>query len=179
MQILINKSFGNNRETILWLFLGAHSWLHQDNVQFDPKAFQGVVSCCQFVDYGKERDYINELVGSVSQTDRVRLIKQIVQRAPEFGVCSYLGSYIFNYFVIRDKAEANLMLSVLLEEITMSRLQYIFEFAISAAVAQYQRTEITSIEFTMSEKYGDKLMRTELDLYKLLKGEEVATSSLD
>jgi hypothetical protein len=179
MQSLINKIFQNKCEAIVWLFLGAHSWLHQDHVEFDSKAFEGVVSCCQFVDYGKERDYINELVGSVSQNDRIWLIKEIVQRAPEFGVCSYLGSYIFNYFVMRDKAETNLMLSVLLEEITMSRLQYIFEFAISMTVAQYQRAEITSIEFTMSEKYCDKLMRTELALYKLLKREEVATSSLD
>jgi hypothetical protein len=179
MQILINKSFGNKCEAILWLFLGAHSWHHQDYVQLDPKAIQGVVFCCQSVRYRKERDYINELVGSVSQNDRVQLIKQIVQRASEFGVCSYLGSYLFNYFVIRDKAEANLMLSVLLEEITMSRLQYIFEFAISAAFAQYQRAEATSVEFTMSEKYADKLMRTELDLYKFLKREKVTVSSLD
>ena len=112
MQSLINKSFENKREALLWLFLGAHSWLHQDHVERDSKAFQRVLSCCQFVDYGKEREYI-------------------------------------------------------------------FEFAISAEFDEYQGAEATPIELTMSEKCADKLMRTELTLYRHLKGEEAAVSPLD
>ena len=174
---LIDKSFRNKGEALLWLFLGAHRWFHEVYVETDPMVFEDTVDCCHFVEYGREREYVKESVGSISQNDRIWLLEQIVQRAPEYGVCRYLGTYLFKYFVIRDTAEADLMLSVLVKEITTSRLQYMFEFAVSLAVRVYQQSEeVNRLDLKISKKYADKLMRPELALYSLLKGQKALTS---
>jgi hypothetical protein len=174
---LIDKSFRNKGEALLWLFLGAHGWFHEVYVETDPMVFEDTVGCCHFEEYGREQEYVKESVGSISQNDRIWLLEQIVQRAPEYGVCRYLGTYLFKCFVIRDTTEADLMLSVLVKEITTSRLQYMFEFAVSLAVRVYQQSEeVNRLDLKISKKYAGKLMRPELALYSLLKGQTALTS---
>jgi len=51
-------------------------------------------------------------------------------RAPEFGVCRFLGAYLFNYFVIgtldlscfKDVEEADIMFLTILQGMCGSRL---------------------------------------------------------
>jgi hypothetical protein len=137
-QRLINMSFKNKYEALIWLFLGAHHWFHA--IQLDRWDSDGRDNfCCTTESHGCERKFIMELISSASFQDRIWIVRQIVRRASQFGVCKELGANIFNYFVIHDLSQADIIFSILLDEICDSRLQYYFEFAISLAITEYER----------------------------------------
>ena len=125
--------------------------------------------CCPVVTYeGCEREYIINLLASLSRHDRIWTMKQIIQKAPEFGVCRNLGANIFNYFVLFDLKDIDAIMCVLLEEIIATPLQYFFEYAISMAIADYQCIEgVPSLRLYKAREYGRKLIRTDLDLARL------------
>jgi hypothetical protein len=55
---------------------------------------------------------------------------------------------------------------ILLEEIVGSPLQYLFEYAISTAIAEHQNTEgVFPLVLDEARKFGPKLLRKDLDLY--------------
>jgi hypothetical protein len=169
---LIKMNFETKSDALIWLFLGAHHWFHST----DPSRFDSDGSdnfCCTNESYGCERKFIVELISSILPNDRIWAIQKIIRRAPEFGVCRELGANIFNYFVIHDLTQADKVFSTLLNEMCGSRLQYIFEYAISLAIAEYLRVN-TTIPFKLdtSRKYADKLLRKDLELYSLLTGSE-------
>ena len=169
---LIDRSFNTEREALLWLFLGAHHWFHETQSRLeDVDGDETVFRCCKDQSYGFERKYVAGCVGSLSQQDKIWVIEQLVRHAPEFGACRDLGANIFNYFVASD-CEADLMLTTLLKEICNTRLQYLFEYSISIAIAEYKLRENTSaLNFQMARKYKFKLLLPETNLYFLLSGE--------
>lgn len=68
-------------------------------------------------------------------------------------------------------AEADLMLSILLKEICTSRLQFLFEYAISVAITDYKMQDnAPALEFEMAKRYNDNLLRRDMNLYCLLSG---------
>jgi hypothetical protein len=72
-----------------------------------------------------EEKYLADLISSVSTNDRVRIVQNIVRKAPEFGVCRQLGESVFKYFVLRDAEEMYLIASTLLRKILDSeRMSY-------------------------------------------------------
>jgi len=107
---------------------------------------------------------------SISREDRIWILQQIIRRAPEFQSCGDLSANLFNCFVVRDFAEANIMLSILIDEISCSRLQYLFEDAISIAIDEYRRRNRTHLEFKAARGLSDKLIRKDMNLYILLNG---------
>ena len=118
---------------------------------------------------GCEREYLANLVASLSRDDRIWTIKQIIRRAPEYGVCRNLGANIFNYFVLHDLNDVDAMMCILLEEIIASPLQYLFEYAISVAIADYQHREgVPPLKLNKAREYGPRLLRKDLDLSTLL-----------
>ena len=130
------------------------------------KPFFDVVRISHMVLRGKA-----ECVGSLSQPNRIWVIEQLVRRAPEFGACRDLSANIFNYFVASD-CGADLMLTTLLTEICNTRLQYLFEYSISIAIAEHKLRENSSaLNFQMARKYKFKLLCPETNLYFLLSGE--------
>ena len=97
----IKQSFENKRYSLVWLFLGSHKWF---NLETSPEeVIDNEIShdqCCPAVTYdGCDREYLIDLVASTSDHDRIWAMKQIIRRAPEFGICRNLGFNIFNYFV--------------------------------------------------------------------------------
>ena len=66
------------------------------------------------------------------------------------------------------------MMCILLEEIIGSPLQYLFEYAISIAIAEYQNTEgVSPLVLDEARKFGPKLLRKNLDLYTLIGNVEI------
>ena len=169
---LIEQCFKTKREALFWLFLGAHHWFHETQPRReDPEFPDDVPNCCRNLPYGLEREYVSGLMESISRQDRIWLVEQLVRHASEFGRCRDLCANIFNYFVVRDMAEADLMLSILLKEICTSRLQFLFEYAISVAIADYKMQDnAPALEFEMAKRYNDNLLRRDMNLYCLLSG---------
>ena len=84
----------------------------------------------------------------VSGDDRIWLVQQIVRNAPEFGGCRHLGANLFNYFVIRNT------------QICSSRLQLVFEDAISLAITEYKRDgENPPLKLGGAEIFADQLLQ--------------------
>ena len=78
--------------------------------------------CCPIVTYeGREREYIINLLASLSRHDRIWTMKQIIQKAPEFGVCRNLGANIFNYFVLFDLKDVDAIMLGLHIYITLAQ----------------------------------------------------------
>lgn len=126
--------------------------------------------------HGCEREFVMEYISSISPQDRIHIVRQIVRRAPRFGVCRELGANIFSYFVVYDLTQADIVLSTLLDEIRDSRLQYNFEYAISLAITEYQRENgVILFKLEMSRKYMDSLLRKDTELYSLLKRSNMNT----
>lgn len=66
------------------------------------------------------------------------------------------------------------MMCILLEEIIGSPLQYLFEYAISIAIADYQSTEgVSPLVLDNARKYEVQLLHKELDVYTLLRNIEI------
>jgi hypothetical protein len=58
---------------------------------------------------------------------------------------------------------------ILLEEIIVLPLQYLFEYAISIAIAEYRNTEgVSPLVLDEAQKFRRKLLRKDLDLNTLL-----------
>lgn len=169
---LIKMNFKTKHDALIWLFLGAHHWFHStDFSRFDNDGSDNF--CCFRKSYGCERKFVVELISSILLKDRIWAVQKIIRRAPEFGVCRELGANLFNYFVIHDLTQADKVFNTLLDEVCGSRLQYIFEYAISLAIAEYLRVN-SPIPFKLdtSRKYADRLLRKDLELYSLLTGSE-------
>jgi hypothetical protein len=119
-------------------------------------------------DHGDEV-YLVRLVASLSKQDRIWTVRQIIRKAAVHGVCRNLAANVFNYFVLRDLKEADAIMYILLEEVIGSPLQYLFEYAISIAIAEYRNTEgVSPLVLDEAQKFRPKLLRKDLDLYTLL-----------
>lgn len=173
VETLIDKSFKNTREALVWLFLGAHSWFHETGERMQDEDEVASRYCCSLTTTGFEAEFLNERMGSISRGDRIWILEQIIRRASEFQSCRDLGANLFTYFVVRDLAEADTMLSILVDEISHSRLQYLFEYAISIAIGEYRRQNETPLEVKATRSLADKLMRTDMNLYSLLTNSDV------
>jgi hypothetical protein len=175
VETFIKRTFKDKRNSVIWMFLGAHQWFREKKPRKEEPDHIRRGLCCSWVMYdGRERDYITELVASVSKADRIWIMRQIIRRAPEYGVCRDLGANVFNYFVLHDLKEVDAMMCILLEEIIGSPLQYLFEYAISIAIAEYQNMEgVSPLVLDEARKFGAKLLRKSLDLYTLVGNVEI------
>lgn len=177
----INQTFVETRVALVWLFLGAHNWFTRYSRRENDRDHWGSGGCCSG-DGGCERDYTVKMVESLSKNDRGWTMRQIIRtrKAPEHGVCRHLGTNVFNYFVLHDFGEVDGMLCILLEEIIGSALQYLFEYAISTAIAVYVHTkgELSPTDFCHSPKYWPQLLRNELYRCALLGNPECKYRSL-
>jgi hypothetical protein len=168
VESLIKTVFCNRRECLLWLFLGAHGWYDDYVLYRDDPETEAETYCCSPM-AGRERQFIRDELGSLSRGDRIWLVRRILELAPEYGVCRHLGGNIFNYFVCNNREESDIMLAELLEGFVGSRLQYIFEFAISVAIGSYRnRGGECDFIFELSRKYACRLLRKDLELYEIL-----------
>lgn len=181
---LLQQSFDNNREALIWLFLGAHHWTKDpqdpegtntplprtpDAVDEDGEIIHHG-SCCGNMVWGFQEDFLTNTLGSLSQADRLWIMRKIVSLAPEFGVCADLGCNIFNYFVLGcGPDESDTMFSALLDSIIGSTLQYIFEYAISHAISLAEENGgLKCVALTSARKYSGRVDRKNLALYRLV-----------
>src|SRR5271167_633663 len=103
---------------------------------------------------------VSIIMSSISCQERIWTMKQIIRNAPEFGVCRNLGANIFNYFVLHDFNDVDAMTCILLDEIIDTPLQYLFEYAISLAIAAYQNREgANPLLLNNARLYKPKLLR--------------------
>ena len=65
------------------------------------------------------------------------------------------------------------MLSILIDEISYSCLQYLFEYAISIVIDECRRQNKASLEFRAVRRFVNKLIRKDMNLYILLNGSDV------
>lgn len=83
-----------------------------------------------------------------------------------------LWANLFNYFVVPDSAEADVVLSKILEGIIGTRLQYHFEFVITEALVDYDirsgLEDVPQLNLCQARKYKMKLLRQDLELFTLL-----------
>jgi len=171
---LIENSFRTHKQAALWLFLGAHEWLHIPGPDEDMRATNRDPeskdrTCCTPLHWGMEADYMEKLIASFSKSDRIWLIQQIVRYAPEYGQCLSLGGNLYTYFVVRDLPESDVMLATLLDEIIASPLQYAFEHSIGLAISYQSMLEGKVPEISDgTRRYASKLMRRNRELYGLL-----------
>ena len=185
IQPLIDSSFQSTREALLWLFLGAHHWLHDIDsdenlfsvLNADLEAKEPYTCCFRFHFEGRKEQYpVTQMLASQTRDTKVWLLKEIVRMAPEHGQCRDLGGNLFNYFIVPDEVEAELesrdfLFSVLLQEITDSPMQYLFEHSIGLAISYYlQRNGLKKLswDLTRSKGYASKLLRKNRELYKAL-----------
>ena len=173
VETLIDQAFKNTREALVWLFLGAHSWFHETEKRKEDEDEVDSRFCCGWMTIGFESEFISERMASISRDDRIWVLEQIIRRAPEFQSCRDLGANLFNYFVVRDFTESDIMLSILIDEISYSRLQYLFEYAISLAIDEYRRRNKAPLEFKAVRRFANKLLRKDMNLYILLTGSDV------
>jgi len=179
VESFIDRSFKCKREALLWLFLGAHRRFRPKAGRWKEAEYRHLHSCCPSVDYnGCERDYLVKLIATLSEKDRIWAVRQIIRKAPEYGVCRSLAINVFSYFMLHDLKAVDNMMCVLLEEIIGSPLQYLFEYAISIAILEYQNTEeVAPLRLDKACKFSPKLLRKDLDLYAVLRN--VETESLE
>ena len=167
---LIATSFSTKCNALIWLFLGAHHFYRGTAIR-QPDVNASKYICCRWhaVGEGFEQQYLQELIASISLSERVWVIKEIIRLAPEFGICRDLAANLFNYFVLHDKSQADFMFAILLNEIIDTRLQYLFEYAISVAIVDYYGSNgVECLEFKSAREYCPKLLRQDQYLYKLL-----------
>jgi len=178
---LIAQSFDDNREALIWLFLGAHHWLlrgeeSQEMRRPDIDAAGEVIGhgvCCGNMRFGLQDEFLAKRLESLSLADRLWILRKIVSQAPEFGICPDLGGTLFDYFVLGCAPEdSDVMFSALLQSMIGSRLQYLFEYAISVAISAVRNNgdarRLESLALTSARKYSEKLLRKNLELYLLL-----------
>jgi hypothetical protein len=170
---LIAEKFKDNREALLWLFLGGHSWYRpKASRRPDPSIRKGESDlCCREIKFREnETKYLQQQIELLSPEDKEWLLREIIRKAPEYGQCRDLGANIFNYLIVADLELVDVMLEIVLEEIIHSRLQFLFEFSISMALGDYctRKAEQLAAKVNHSRKYKDKLMRPELELFSFL-----------
>ena len=113
----------------MWLFLGAHDWLHLPYIRCYYAEDQ-TRGCCRAPTKNYEREYLTPTIGAISREDRVWTVEQLVRRAPEFAVCRDLGANIYNYFIMRNGEEDKEVQEVFAKEIASSRMRPLFEYPI-------------------------------------------------
>ena len=88
LQDLIATSFSSKCDTLIWLFLGAHQ-IYRGTNKRQPDIEASMDICCRGhkIVEGFEQRYLQELIASISLSERVWVIKEIVRLAPEFGGC--------------------------------------------------------------------------------------------
>jgi hypothetical protein len=180
---LIDSSFQSTNEALLWLFLGAHHWLHdigsESNIFSDRNAdleANEPHTCCFPLRGMVEKESVTQMLHSQSWDNKLWLLKEIVRMAPEHGQCRDLGGNLFNYFIVPEQVEPELergdfIFSVLLQEITDSPMQYLFEHSIGLAISYYlQRNGLEKLPWnlTRSKGHASKLLRRNRELYKAL-----------
>jgi len=181
----LQPPFKNTTESVLWLFLGAYHWLHpRDNSRDsllnsdrEARKHAGKRSCCANFRDGLEREAVSRMIKPLSQKTRIRLLEDIVRKAPEFGQCRDLGGNLFNYFVTSaDFKYIDLMFSVLLQEITDSPIQHLFEPSVGLAISYYmEENDLKKLPWNLAQsiKYVCKLERKNRELYYVLLDFEV------
>jgi hypothetical protein len=156
IESLITRCFPDQRDALVWLFLGAHKGYRGPVIPaLFPLQTGKVYSCCTDSSswFGPETPILGRALGSPEREDRQWILKEILYRAPEFGVCRYLGASLFTYFVIgsfafncfNDLEEAEIMFSTILSGIYGSRLQEVFGFAICYAISHYGWSTLLSL----------------------------------
>jgi hypothetical protein len=168
---LLDKDFGTNiLETLVWIFLGAHRWgdkVLRDEVELHDGGSNSW-RCCQNGSAG-ETIFISGKISGLSSADKIRLVRGILRRAPEHGVCSYLGAHVFKYIICSKMAEFDHLLSIFLDQIIGTKLQYVFELSLSAGIVSYETEKgKLDLELPLSTKYLSKLVRQDLRLVELL-----------
>jgi hypothetical protein len=69
---LIDQSFSNKRDALVWLFLGTHQWFHEHTPrQRDSYKKDETKTCCHPHPGYKEWEYVASMIKSVSREDRV------------------------------------------------------------------------------------------------------------
>jgi hypothetical protein len=119
---LFEQCFTSRCDALLWFFLGGYYLNQRDD------------RCKILVD----QDFIGDMVKSVSTENRVWLVENIVELAPEFGVSSELGEMLFMSFVLTDTDEAELMMSILFKATSKSRMWPLFYASISTVARTYE-----------------------------------------
>jgi hypothetical protein len=178
--VIIDSAFHNSTEALLWLFLGAHTWYHEQfhyihwdsntwTTRRDIKAKYELEVCCTPTP-GLERDYVQSKVESLRPAERIALVQNIIRFAPEFGVCRRLGATLVRYFIIQAPyQERRPMLCAMVEEIVTSRLQEVFEWNVHDAILEYEYRTPSKLDLKLPEWYADKLVRKDLCLYQMSK----------
>jgi hypothetical protein len=170
---LLDKAFGRNGndfETLLWMFLGAHRWgdeILRDQVELHDGG-SNCWRCCQKSSSG-ETTFISEKVAGLSSGQKIGLIRGILRRAPEHGVCAYLGAHVLKYIICSNMAKFDHLLSIFLYEIIGTKLQYTFELSLSAGIVSYETEKgKLDLELPLSIKYLSELVKRDLRLVELL-----------
>jgi hypothetical protein len=168
---LLDKAFGRNDiETLLLMFLGAHRWgdeILRNQVELHDGGSNGW-RCCQKGSSG-ETKFISEKVSGLSGADKISLIRGILRRAPEDGVCPYLGAHVLKHIICSNTAEFDHLLSIFLDEIIGTKLQYVFELSLSAGIVSYETEKgKLDLELPLSTKYLPDLVKQDLRLVELL-----------
>jgi hypothetical protein len=171
---ILNGRFHDQKEALVWLFLGAHGWVDSDlDILLEGNYIRdGCYLCCP-QSKGHEKKFIRACIDKLQYEDKVWLIRRILKLTPEFGKCSYLGISLFKYVVCNKLEESDGLLSVLLEEVMDTPIQDIFEWGLNVAIAdyrrQYGRDVLDSFEFKCAQKYARERQRDQYrDLYCLL-----------
>ena len=165
---LINRHFRDLKEALVWLFLGAHDWYHGNTIAAPSEPVTSRNACCLHTSPGREKLYLERTLVSLQREDRQWILEQILRRAPEFGVCRYLGANLFNYFVLdpfdfnrpKDVDEADMMFSTILREIRASRSRKVIEFAIVCVITEYGRKKWRRVayKFTTAEEFYETML---------------------
>jgi hypothetical protein len=165
---LINRHFRDLKEALVWLFLGAHDWYHGKTIAPPSEPVTSRNACCLNASTSREKLYLERTLISLPREDRQWILEQILRRAPEFGVCRYLGANLFNYFVLdpfdfnrpKDVDEADMMFSTILRESRASRLRKVIEFAIVWVITEYGRKKWRHVayKFTRSREFYESML---------------------
>jgi hypothetical protein len=165
---LINRHFRDLKEALVWLFLGAHDWYHGKTIARTSEPVTSRNACCLDISPGREKVYLERTLVSLQREDRQWILEQILHRAPEFGVCRYLGATLFNYFVLdpfdfnrpKDVDEADIMFSTILREIRASRSRKVIEFAIVCVITEYGRKKWRQVayKFTRAKEFYETML---------------------
>jgi hypothetical protein len=172
---LIHRHFSSRKEALLWLFLGAHGRYKRNTISLQTPSRKALDLCCYRNGYAPDKDYFEITLSSLQREDRRWILEHIMLHAPEFGVCRFLGAYLFVYFVIGtadlslDFQEADIMFLTTLRGMCGSRLQELFDVSICCAQEDYGYNNWRRITCCLerSEKYFNEILRPRKEEFNL------------
>jgi len=173
IESLIHRHFSGRKEALLWLFLGAHGWYTGNTILLQTPSRKALDLCCSRNGYAP--DYFEITLSSLQREERRWILEHIMLHAPEFGVCRFLGAYIFVYFVIGtvdlslDFQEADIMFLTILRGMCGSRLQELFDVSICCAQEDYgyNNWRRVTCRLERSEKYFNEILRPRKEEFHL------------